>query len=1217
MAQPRLPGLQLFHQVFPEKQIAETSGLSALETYLEDGGSIFPLVESGVQGLLREYKVSPEDARRYLRRANSLATYLRRRYIEQELSGSQEQSTRVPMVDGPRFETLINPGFDRMCPVDALESLASPVAYLLDLLRWLFFRIEPCRSAEAAKKYAIDLRRTDVKKQQIDFNAVFQSLSSVDIIVKALEAFIMAQLNLSEDKIEDAMIVARYPNGLPYYQHWVTVDGITGLKNCSVGDFAQAIDLAYPYFLRAEVRETHFDRALAHASRLGPYQRKLLTEPGPVFGNDPEIVNKFCQENFGTTALQVPNLPQVNFFADRTKLDTTAIERLLSIRAFSTVRSPNAPLLPWLAEKSQSGLSGSFYINADADKPIDIIEGDSDNPFMHRLSVIIRSEQGLDAFDRMNRMIRLCNWLELPSEQVDALLAAAIRADVRGGETSRRWITDNVVHALGLFRMLRNRYSCSAADFAVFIDELSIYGRGETLSQFDQLFNSRAAYAIPLQLDGKDFPVTPLPGQPDLTIERLREGLSIDPQTYEYLAVTVARAHGTGAMLTRSLPVISSFYRLVHLPRLLGITPVEGVLMLAMFGGDAWLSGMAGTPVIHASDKVAPDVLNIIGAMQTCVQWCGDNKLDVTWMLQHVAASQPASQLSEPDRQFFDQIRRLLPTALLTHATVMMAGVPAAGASDWLHFLAKEVNGVPNVVDADGLVLTSVLTTPAYQDEARKRIEWAVDNALGSMEEDLRAAIINALLKVLLDARDAQVSLVKETLAVYAGVGVDLAIPVLNWAQSTVYDLLRQVCDLVEPEDEPSQRRRPAHSEKDARRLPEIRRLAEVTAALGISAAALQAFLDYGREAWLERPDEEEFSVHTLYGLMTLTQVIGASAQAEQEVLDYLRDAHELPAGLGGHAKLLAQEVSAIRVAAICGWSVQEVRECLRQLSPDLPVLKNLTQLDALMRVRKLSLVTGMDARTIFEIGNLPEVVDANNRPAYAGAAELALLSASTARVPQVQAAADLKQLVTIESTVDPTTVVAGSGQTAVYTVTVKDAEGEALSGVRVNFRASLGTLPASDYTDTNGSVKVTYIPGKTMGRDTPIYWLDLFEPENATPIDLISDHESLHFVLGSRSPSPSGLIPVGQEIELYAKLGDNYNNIGVDEIVHWGHRQANKRTVVSIRPNQVRTDKEGLARVFVSSDSAAEIIVSAICDRSGKMIEFDPITFANDQPSE
>lgn len=138
---------------------------------------------------------------------------------------------------------------------------------------------------------------------------------------------------------------------------------------------------------------------------------------------------------------------------------------------------------------------------------------------------------------------------------------------------------------------------------------------------------------------------------------------------------------------------------------------------------------------------------------------------------------------------------------------------------------------------------------------------------------------------------------------------------------------------------------------------------------------------------------------------------------------------------------------------------MQEVRECVDRIDPtNLKVLKNLSQLDLLMRVRELSIETGMDALTIFLIGSLPETVD---KTAYAKAAELALLGATSERSPVAHVASDLNELVSITcDVVDGSDVVANKpGELATYRVTVNNAQGQPLSGIKVHWRASWAAL--------------------------------------------------------------------------------------------------------------------------------------------------------------
>ncbi|KAB0508429.1 Tc toxin subunit A [Pseudomonas lini] len=1190
------PALQLFQQVFKDEKHAE------LEAYFKEGGSIFPLVEKGVQALVSEYGVNDKDSRQFLRRANSLATYVRRQFIEHRLTGNRQHaagpsSGLLSMVAGPSYERLFATPFDELCPPDALESCASPVAYLIELLRWIRDRIEPYGVAE--QKYPLHDRRKDLKLLSVDFNAVHQAVSSVDIIVAVLEKFITE--HGPKQDLEEALIQARYPNGLPYYQHWVSIDAVARHHGLSVGNFVHMIDLSSPYFLQTGAWDVDAGRALAHASRLGPYQRKLLTEPPAA------IVDRddFYLKNFGAEGLAWQNLNQVPFFGERTKLDTPGIEALLSVRGFAPVRSANVTYAGAAPVDPESERSGSVYLNANVAPAVSITSTGDGPSFLHRLSVSPTTAEGLARYDRMNRKVRLDNWLELPSDQVDALLVAAIRAEVRGGaDEDAWWISDNVVHALGLFQSLRERYGCTAQDFAAFIDEMSVYGRGETLSQFDQVFNNRGDYSQPLKLDDQPFPVLPVEGATDLTVNQLCSGLGIDPQTYRYLALAIAQAHELGETLKRSPAVISSFYRLVKLPRLLGITPVEGVLMLNLLGGEDWLKGLAGLPQINTTPGGTPDVLNLIYALHSCVGWCRDRDLPVLWMLQQVSAPAPLSVASEPERQLFEQVRNLLPVALFTNAGLLMAGVPPLAAADWLDLLSA-------LVDADGLVLPPPGSESDYVTFAREQLDRAVKDGLGDIDATLRAAIVEQMLGVLLQVREAQVSVVKECLAVYAGVDAEQAIRVLNWANATVHLLLRQVLERTGLTADESVRGRNEQPDPLLMLLADVRRRSAVVVKLGLSAVLLQDYLDYGHKAWLDQDDKHAFTVRTLYYLSTLTRAFELSEQPSQKLLDYLRQVNALP-DVSGDALWLAQQAASIKLAEFFGWSVQEVRECVSRIdSSNLKVLKNLIQLDLLMRIRVLSAHSGMDALTIFLIGYLPEAVD---KKAYADAAEHALLSLSEARAPVVQLPSDLKQLVQMTCTVDKTEVVANKpGEKITFTVTLKDAAGKPLSGVNVYWNATLGSI-ATKATWTDGTVKAEFFPGKVTGTDTPTFWLDFFEAEYAPTIRVLFESTSLTFPPPLKSPVPLGVVAQGDEVELYATLMDKYLNPGINSLVRWSVEpdEASKWASVVIRPEQTLTNQQGLTRVFVSSPTGGTFTLSVLSEGSETKALFEPITFGD-----
>lgn len=1199
------PVVQMFEQIFGEAQIAENAGLEKLRSYLEQGGSIFQLVEKGAQALVSEQQLSVDEAREFMRRSNSYVTYIRREFIEHTLKGNKttqldRSGGLLSMVKGPKYEIIFPTKFGSLCPPDALESCISPVAYLIDLLRWVLLRIEPF--GDATETLLLHDRRTDLKLLSVDGPAVYQAVSSVDIIIAVLEKFITAH---QSESIEDALINARYPNGLPYYQHWVTIDGVARSKGLSVGDFDRTIDLSYPYFLPSVVSASRNTRALAHASRLGPYQRNLLTEPMYLLSQ----AGDFYRDNFDTVIRG--NLNQVSYFGEATKLGAVQIEQLLSVVDFAPVRSANIDYVEELDDRlesvAESARSGSVYINANVHPGIRINYAELE--FLNRLTVDPNSQAGLTAIDRMNRKLRLDNWLELPSDQVDALLTAAIRAEARSTESEPTWeISANVVHALGLFQHLRERYHCKAADFAVIVDQFSLYGRGETLSQFDQIFNGQGTYREPLKLGNGLFPVTPVPGEADLTISQLCNGLGIDLQTYHYLALAVAGAYKRKDTLLLTPAIVSSLCRLVILPRLFNMTPVEGVLMLTLLGGQQWLDVLAGEPVINASASSKPDVLSLVEAMDTCVQWCEQCNVSVLWMLQHIAVPQRVGIASESDLQFFDQITNLLPAALLSNNVFSAAGVPSVGGVDWLDFLWTSRGG-DSLVDPNGLVLPYAGTPEAYEAFARTKLLWVVENAFGELDDSVHDSIVNTMLAVLLQARNAQVSLLKETLAVYAGIPAEYAIPILSWANSTTHAFLVQVVAHI------------AQGRRDAGGplfdlLAQVRRRSEVAMTLNLSVELLQDYVDYGHKVWIDKAPnaQPELSVRTLYYLSTLTRAFDLGRQPPQKLLDYLRQVNALPE-VTGNALWLAQQASAIRLAEFFGWSAQDVRDCLTHIdkSGNL-VLAGLIELDLLMRVRVLSGKTGMDASTIFQIGNLPETVD---KEAYAKAAELALLNESRPQVPLVYAPGDLKALVKIRSEMIGSNhlIAKKPGEKVTFKLTVTDAADKPLSGVNVYWHTTLGTM-RNKATDINGQVEVEYRPGEVMGTDQVFYSLDLFEPEPVASVFIDFQTSSMGFPSEFKSPIPLGIVPRGQEVELYATTEDQYGNLGKDVLVKWFVESVPPSEIseATIRPADGFTSQDGVTRVVVSSRTGGRFEFSVRTDGSGVQAYFDPITFAGDE---
>ena len=1198
----RRPPLELFGQVFGKQQ--NYKKFSGLKAYLERGDSIFPLVEKGVEGLARDFMISHEDAQKFLHRANSLAIYLRRQFIEHSLTGQKPASQPAGGFNtGPSYELLFPTSFEQFAPVGALEDSTGVVAYLVDVWKWIRNNVE--NKGDPLEKIPIHTRRVDINELLIDDKTMHQTISAVEIIVKVLEAFIAE--NSRDADLEEAMIQRRYPNGLPYYKHWATINAVVSHHGLSVGHFAHWVDPDYPGFLLPNAWSDDNGRALAHASRLGPFQRTLLTEaPVPVIDAD-----AFYLKNYGVDAKVGDDdepgwkkLKEVRLFGLSTKLSAEEVEAFLSIRRYAPTRSNNVAIYGTPAVQ-ESERSGSVFINGGKSPPMNV---DYDN-LVHRLS---EDPANPERYDRMNRKRRLDLWLGLPPEQVDALLVAISNAEAAGKRPkSDHWITVNGVRALGLFQTLREGYGCTAPDFAVFIDKLSIYGRDEVLSQFDQAFNNRQGdYRASFILDNSEFPFLPSQSLPELTVTRICSALEIDLQTYQYLAVAIARAHGRTDTLLRSPEILSAFYRLVKLPRLLNMTPVEGLLMLMVLGGEAWVDGLAGIPVIkenHEPDDNVPDALNLTSALLACRYWCQTRNLPVLWMLQHVVDPQVSNVASEVEERLFEQIRNLLNAALLTHTAFLTAGVPPLPGRDWRDLISM-------LTDPLGLVKSFDGSEVEYLTFAREKLDEAVREGLGEGDVSARTAIVEVMLTVVLQARDAQLSVVRESLSVYTGLDAERALRVLSWAKSTVYELLARIVDHVADDMVFSRFERAVPLDPLFTLLAEVRRRSAVVNELDLSTETLGDLLDYGINSWWALKDPHALNVATLYYLTVLTHAFDIGHRPHTELLQYLRQINELgePEDLSVDALRLAQRASEVWLARFFEWSEQEVRECIGRIDPVHKLLKNLKQLDLLIRVRELATHTNMDALTIFLLGTLPETVD---KAAYKDAAEHALLSLSET-APPVRPSQELRApLVSMQIVPINNSVIAGSPGKIIFNIVLRDSDGNGLSGVSIQGQASLGTLDI-ERTDPWGVATATFTPGKVMGIERPLFWLPLIAPQEAPAIQLTDDGLNLDFPPPFISRVPVDIVPAGQAVELSAVLIDRYGNLGKSRLVRWSAEAIGDDPLLTveavIRPAQGLTTQEGIARAVISSPTGGKFRCTVFSESSEIGVDFDPIEFAS-----
>ncbi|WP_223430290.1 Tc toxin subunit A [Pseudomonas sp. GL-B-26] len=1251
------PSQQLLVNLFDEARIAR---LGTLQAFMDKGGNVFDLVQRRQADLCKEFKLTAHEGRLLLQRSYSLARYLAREFREQRLT-RHEDAGRGPrtgvraLVDGPTFADLFKPDLANSSPAGSIESSVSPVAYLMSIIQWALLNIEP--SGAPGQSIGLNMRRPDLWALLIDEGAVNRVEPAISIVTEVLMANIEANKQIPLD-IDGLLITTRYPNTLPFDRSWQTIESSVKARRTSnlLGDIVRLTDLQYPYFKETGARGANSDIALRMTSGLAPGQQALLTEPGHTpasssLGDKSPVVpwvnprtrhvvepsntplEDFFRDNFNCERYQ--DLLDLDAFSRATQLDQTGVEALFSIGEFAPVLSPNAPaLLRPIDETNPAAPTtpvdfGSVYVNGGQGEPIYLQRVSSGNAVNFRLRNLDSSNQ--HRFDRINRKVRLDRWLGLAAYETDQLIIASINAENRGGSARVKviWITDDTMRSIGLFQELRGDYGCTAEECAAFLDVVSVYGRGKELSQFDRIYNAQSLFLKPLQIDDVEFSVVPQNDEDQRTADHICAALGITFSTYRYLAVLIAIAHDPGAgmsamKLKRSLSVLSSFYRLVRLPRLLGISPLEGVALLDFLDSenDGWLARLAGpTQVALHKFTTQTDTLSVIHAALTAVFWSRHEQLSAMWLMQHVQHVQPVQvpvAAADAELKLLEQLSTQLQPVRMSEALLLDAGVPPDKTlRGWMQLLAE-------LVDDAGLIIgRSGESENSYRDRASVEIKAAVKVA--DVPPESRPWIEDTILTAVLKTRTGQRSVVQESFAVYLELPSDLVLPVIDWSGGNAYQLLGQAIKaipagrLADAAEEPVEPPDPEESEQREflRLLVELRRRSSVARELKLSSAMLVQYLEGGQSTWFGVEDRSELSLRTIFYLTLYGRAVKLARQPAEKLLDYLKMVNQLPEELSEDALSLVRDAAAGKLADFFGCGIRDVLECAVHVNPlaqdgsgaPKPLIRNLPQLALLLRLLEGEELTGMGFSTLLTLGRLtPKSSD----EAYREAAERALESLSRASVSgQDEPLGEFGQSVDVRCQVDNKKLVANvPGEMATFTLVLRNFAGELMKYVDVYWSHS-GVGVLLDYatrTDHEGKTSTRLLADSEMGAAHVSYRLDMREEVHAGTV-VIDCGDALYFKTLSKEVVPDrDLLADGKDTaRVSVQVIDEYGNLAIGKPISWSSMLG------TISPEETFTNNEGIARVYLTSRQPGNERVTARHVLSGEATVFTDIRYVDE----
>lgn len=1169
----------------PGKSKARSKAMGNAASFIKKGGSVFDVLKMGLEGVTKTFGLNSSEAQALLEKAESLALHIAREFREQRLvrhwpTNPLHRAGIRAHPDTPTFDELFKPDWEGASPAKCPDSSISPAAYFLRLV--VLARDLEARAKGGSGLVTFETRRPDLTALIIDTISMFQIKATVSLVNEVLESIIKQFLESSVVQqgqvVDDVLLETRYPQtSMPfewYFEQYITV---LDEYKLSLGEVVRAIDLSAPYFKQSGASGEYSNVALYQSCKLGPRQQRMLTESFVAAGSAPA----FYKDNFGSTETDL--LDSVHF-CEQTAIDAKQLTSLLSIEGDAPTRSSSMLLsLPAPTPKD----FGSEYINYGTAPAMDLSDPDTGKTRKFKNSDFNR-------FQRMNRMLRMSRWLKLRPDECDRMVMAVHHAELRGDiadpvvrqrEAANKTflITNNTLRAIGLFQEFRQKFNCTAEQFAALIDGISPYSLGKDPSQFDRIFNVKALFDEPLVLDKGYFAIAPLTRADRRTVDQICNSLGLNQEAWSYLAKYVARSYNLRDELRRNLPILSSLYRLALLASFLRISPIELTALLETLSergaGEVVQQILGETRLLVSGTGGTGDVLSVMHAVQTCVQWLQENKLSVTWLVHIVAEVTAPPMATDTDVMLLQEIHGRLQPALLSEEVFLAAGVPQSNevtGQGWLSLLNE-------LVDANGLVSTLAGDETDY-DRAVAEIHAAVLEAdLPKADEDRVRAIILALV---LQARDAQSAVIQERLSVYLSLSQDLVLPLLNWVNTGgIYLLLKETSRALGAVTSGADKVNVGDDVLNL--LGNLVRRADVVQKLSLSSAMLIALTT--AQNWqrfgLKHPGA--LTLNTLYQLALFQRAVMHTGQPAEKLLDYMELVNTLPLELTPEDLQLIRDSAATQLAAVLKWSVRDVLECLLFLQPSMPIARDITTLDALLRIHRLATLSGLSAKAIIRLGALTPDSD---KHAYRNAAEQVVESLSESTVKgQSLEVGEVGQSRTHEiRCINPELIANVKDQVTLIELMLRDLANQPLRNITVSWTSDHPALLANkSITDDDGRAVIHYRPavGPWMGAVQVKATYGLGQVVFAPKITLACDENSLDFDL-DRTPAPvegetflaaKGVFPV------YVRLVDRYDNPGIGRAVTFSGQG------VEADPPMVVTDEWGFARTNVKSNVPVE----------------------------
>jgi hypothetical protein len=610
-----------------------------------------------------------------------------------------DKTVVVQRVDSPTYANLFPEALAYTCSSSALESNDGPLAYAYSLYT------QAVDIEKLGNKSAVPLseRRPDIGQQILDKASVEEQVAPLGLVIDILARKAAQQLG-EKTPLARAIAGQRSPAQLPYNRPMQQIQAVLNLKRIAFLDLLQDTDYYSPNFCYGKLRTPRLRDSMLLSNAMPPELEALLTE-GNAFEESDFYKTHFGLKDDAKSALSM--LQDAHVLALQLGISVDAIREMLTgvkvsdtdatDSSSTTLRSRHLDTTQTDSTLSEDKF-GSRFVNGLEDTPAVTISASKGT---NAIRISNLSHQRLD---RIQKMAHLQQALNLPFLEVDMLIVAALRAE---GKAEALTITLNTLRALGVFRYLKTEYGVTTEQFVALIDHVSPFAKRPSIPLLDRLLSPHSATDSTLQLDGQAFDpastVTDgtMPSGKD-TVSHFCRAFGLEEPSVEALLKHVSKATDDKP-LTRSLATISALYRLIHLPRILKMSPAEGAcaLQLLAMQSTAVMKQLAGQPQILDGDEVG--VLDVIMAFSALARWLKRHRLSAQVLLLCVTDEPPAEITAARWEQLLlgDFESRLL-AAQLTDSGIREALEPrfmdvTKQVSNWLEALAP-------ILDSNGYI---------------------------------------------------------------------------------------------------------------------------------------------------------------------------------------------------------------------------------------------------------------------------------------------------------------------------------------------------------------------------------------------------------------------------------------------------------------------------------------------------------------------------------